>query len=253
MSDIFQKGQVIVAHQPIQISTIKIYEEDIFESDLSYFWRLVSLGSITKSIQEPIQQPVIEKTTEIDEWKELEKKIEEMEVKEEKKTYNIDELIEEYRQIVTNLSKELTRLSNLYRMETSNSKKQILINRIKMLKTYSKTEDPKIIIDYILEQKGIMDEKIRSEMLARLGNVVKENVKENVEVDMYKNIIENMEKIPEASLFLYLIKNDPETFRKYSLKQIDKKEALLKAKYYYLKQKNVPEHIIKAYLDDNYK
>lgn len=259
MNDIFQKGQLIMNYRSMQISTIKIYEEDMFDSDLSYYWRLISLSSVTRPIQQPIE-PVVEKKEHVDEWKELEEKIEGMEIKadEQKSQQGIDDLMNEYKEITSNVNKELIRLSNLYRLETSNSKKQMLMNRIRLLKNYTKTGDPSLVIDYILEQRGIVDDKIRSELLTKIGKVatpkpIEVQASKDEVPEIYRNIIENMEKVPKASLLLYLIKNDPDTFRKYSLKQIDEQQAITRAKYYYLKQKGVPEEIIKRYLNDNYK
>lgn len=264
MNEIFIKGKYIDKYNPIEISTIKIYEEDIYDSDLNYFWKSISLSAVgikqdvSKKVED-IKENIKQETKEEDlDWKKLEEKIDLIETKEETKfEVSQDQILSKFKELSENIDKEIIRLTNLYRIEVNNSKKTAIMNNIKKLKEYKNTKNPSLLLDYILDQADVIEkDSIKQELLKKLNiqpNIQEAPTKESYIDESYLEIFKTLDKMPRASLILYLIKNDPELFRKYSLKQIDEEQAIKRAKYFYLKQKGVPEKIIGAYLNDNYK
>ncbi|MCS7122632.1 MAG: hypothetical protein NZ908_01595 [Candidatus Micrarchaeota archaeon] len=285
MNDFFREAILIDKISKILGSNTRIYEQDLYDSDLRSFWKLVSLSGTqmkyvqsqsnreeskdleikteigSESQQKPlIQTDVVEHYSKVDaieegEWKKLEQKVQNIS-KNDSNQGSIDSYLEEFNRLKDDVNAEIVRLSSLYRQEPTASKKQAIAEKIKLLKSYRTTGDPNKLVDYLILKLGIGredGERLRNKILgteqsSRQSAKVVEHSANSFEP--YSVVFDTMKRMSNSSLLLYLMKFDPGTFRKYSLKQIDESQALLRAKEIYLKQKGVPDRLIEKYLKE---
>lgn len=284
MSDFFREAVMIERLSKVLGSNTRIYEQDLYDSDLGYFWKSLSLSAVqmrTEQIQsakekvekleieteirqqKPIEISVREQESKSEiieekEWKKLEQKVQSIS-KSESSGGSIDTYLQEFNRLKDDVNAEIVILSSLYRQEPTASKKQAIAEKIKILKSYRSSGDPNALVDYIILKLGISKEdgeRFRKKVLETRESTSQQNLTDNKpystsSFEPYAVIFSTMEKMSSSSLLLYLMKFDPEIFKKYSLKQIDESQALHRAKQIYLKQKGVPESVIQEYLKDS--
>ncbi|MEM2768866.1 MAG: hypothetical protein QXQ15_00195 [Candidatus Anstonellales archaeon] len=266
MSDFFKTAVYVDRYAKIVGSNTRITEQDLYDADLKSFWKLVSLSGSVIVVKEPIKTDEIKdepKDSEVKdkanverEWEKLEQKIVDTpSPKVQEQQMDIDIYLQEYDRLKNDVDSELIKLSNLYRIENLSSKKQQIVERIKKLKNYKSNMDPRDLAEYVVMKLGGDGDVVQKILKARAVDQKPEQPKEQhtlstMNFEPYRPIFDTLERMSNSSLMLYLAKFEPEMFKKYSLKQISEEEAIQRAKYYYLKQKGVPDNIIQKYLQN---